>query len=56
MIEDDDLKRLEEWLQSDEGKKAIQESQHGPDGCKVCKLIDGMNKIDPWIYKEPFDI
>jgi hypothetical protein len=58
-IEDDEvnslkLKRLAEWLQSDEGKKAIKNGQEKADA--VCKIIDKMNDIDPKILKDPFTI
>lgn len=50
----DELKRLSDWLKSDEGRKIIRESQDKADA--VCKIIDKMNDIDPKILREPFTI
>jgi hypothetical protein len=48
------LKKLAEWLQSDEGKKAIKDGLEKADA--ACKIIDKMNDIDPKILKDPFTI
>lgn len=53
MIEED-LKRLAEWLRSDEGKRILEESQNEAEETNM--IIDSMTKIDPKILKEPFDI
>ena len=53
-ITDEELNELAEWLRSDEGKRIIRESLEKAD--IVCKLIEDMGKIDPKLWKEPFNI
>ena len=44
IITDKELDELAAWLQSDEGRKKIRESQDKADA--VCKIIESMNDID----------
>jgi hypothetical protein len=53
-ITDKELDELAAWLKSDEGKKKIRESLKNADA--VCKIIEGMNDIDPKIWREPYNI
>lgn len=50
----DELKRLELWLKSDEGRKKIRESQEKSD--EVCNIIGQMNYIDYETLNRPFTI
>jgi hypothetical protein len=54
IITDKQLDELAAWLQSDEGRKKIKESQDKAHA--VCKIIESMNDIDPKILREPFNI
>ena len=54
MLTQEELDRLTKWLQSDEGRRKIRESQDKADA--VCRIIDSMNEIDPKILTEPFNI
>lgn len=46
------LKKLADWLRSDEGKKAIKDGQEKISEAE--KAIDKMNDIDPKTLNEPF--
>jgi hypothetical protein len=51
---DEQLKKLADWLKSDEGKKIIKESLAKTS--ELEKIIDSMNDIDPKILTDPFTI
>ena len=51
-ITQEELDRLAEWLKSDEGRKAIRESQETAN--EVNKIIDKMRDIDPEKLREPY--
>ena len=51
-ITDEELQKLADWLKSDEGKKAIKESQDKADAAN--KIIDKMRDIDPKWLTEPY--
>jgi hypothetical protein len=53
-ITDEELQKIADWLKSDEGKKAIKESQDKADAAS--KIIDKMRDIDPEKLREPFTI
>lgn len=51
-ITDEELQKIADWLKSDEGKKAMKESQNKADAAS--KIIDKMNDIDPKWLTEPY--
>src|ERR1035437_8487538 len=51
---DEELDKVGVWLKSPEGIKALKDAQGGTS--EVEKIIENMNKIDPQLLKEPFNI